>query len=423
MSAEEALPSDVDVVVLGTGLPESIIAAACARSGLSVLHLDRNDYYGGAWSSFHLQSITEWVDRMTKGMDAKPEPSDGNITLGEGEECVPIGRNRNVDNIHLQWHITEPDATESEQNGATESDHPVRSDVENNWRRFSIDLLPKVLLSRGAMVQVICDSEVSKYCEFKCVGRLLCLSANEDSVEGTLLNLQVVPCSRSEIFQSEAITMLEKRRIMKFLTSCMQWHQNPDEIDGWSDFAGKPFDDFIESRGITGNLKNFVTDAIGILRPNVIAKEGLEAVFRFMESVGRFGDSPFLWTLYGSGELPQCFCRLCAVFGGVYCLKQPLDALVLKENRVVAVITNGQRITCKHVIADFSYLPSRYLKNQERKHVVQRAVLLTNRSVLNDPQKEHISLLNLMRLDKDASPRLLEVGFEACAAPRGYCMF
>lgn len=34
-----------------------------------------------------------------------------------------------------------------------------------------------------------------------------------------------------------------------------------------------------------------------------------------------------------------------------------------------------------------------------------------------------ISLLNLMRLDMDASARLLEVGFEACAAPRGYCMY
>lgn len=45
MSGEEALPSDVDVVMLGTGLPESIIAAACARSGLSVLHLDRYFIY------------------------------------------------------------------------------------------------------------------------------------------------------------------------------------------------------------------------------------------------------------------------------------------------------------------------------------------------------------------------------------------
>lgn len=35
------LPEEFDVVILGTGLPECMIAAACARSGLNVLHLDR----------------------------------------------------------------------------------------------------------------------------------------------------------------------------------------------------------------------------------------------------------------------------------------------------------------------------------------------------------------------------------------------
>lgn len=37
----DKLPEDFDVVILGTGLPECMIAAACARSGLSVLQLDK----------------------------------------------------------------------------------------------------------------------------------------------------------------------------------------------------------------------------------------------------------------------------------------------------------------------------------------------------------------------------------------------
>ncbi|KTF74048.1 hypothetical protein cypCar_00042259, partial [Cyprinus carpio] len=39
--AAEDLPSQFDVVILGTGLTESVIAAACSRVGQSVLHLDR----------------------------------------------------------------------------------------------------------------------------------------------------------------------------------------------------------------------------------------------------------------------------------------------------------------------------------------------------------------------------------------------
>ena len=39
--------------------------------------------------------------------------------------------------------------------------------------------------------------------------------------------------------------------------------------------------------------------------------------FRFLLITNsRFGPTPFLWSMYGTGELTQAFCRLCAVFGG-----------------------------------------------------------------------------------------------------------
>lgn len=36
---------------------------------------------------------------------------------------------------------------------------------------------------------------------------------------------------------------------------------------------------------------------------------GVERAQRFLSSLGRYGNTPFLWPMYGSGELPQCFCR------------------------------------------------------------------------------------------------------------------
>lgn len=53
-------------------------------------------------------------------------------------------------------------------------------------------------------------------------------------------------------------------------------------------------------------------------------RDGLLAARRFLGSIGRYGSTPFLFPMYGCGEIPQCFCRLCAVFGGVYCLKRPI---------------------------------------------------------------------------------------------------
>ena len=37
--------------------------------------------------------------------------------------------------------------------------------------------------------------------------------------------------------------------------------------------------------------------------------QGLEQMKKFLSSLGRYGNTAFLWSLYGSGELPQSFCR------------------------------------------------------------------------------------------------------------------
>jgi len=46
-----------DVVVVGTGVTESIVSAAAARQGHSVLHIDPRDYYGGKWATL---SWNDW---------------------------------------------------------------------------------------------------------------------------------------------------------------------------------------------------------------------------------------------------------------------------------------------------------------------------------------------------------------------------
>lgn len=82
----DELGREFDVVVVGTGLPESILAAAATRADLSVLHLDRfppsasirqkstfrwcrNNFYGGAWASFNLQGLSDWAEKQGKGSD------------------------------------------------------------------------------------------------------------------------------------------------------------------------------------------------------------------------------------------------------------------------------------------------------------------------------------------------------------------
>eukprot|EP01135_Chromosphaera_perkinsii_P000162 Nk52_evm58s32 gene=Nk52_evmTU58s32 len=65
---------------------------------------------------------------------------------------------------------------------------------------------------------------------------------------------------------------------------------------------------------------------------NVNTKTGIELVQRYLFSVGRFGvvnNAAMLCPMYGSGEIPQAFCRMAAVYGSVYVLNAEITRLVV----------------------------------------------------------------------------------------------
>ena len=45
------------VIVLGTGLTECILSGLLSVEGKKVLHMDRNDYYGGGSASLNLTQV------------------------------------------------------------------------------------------------------------------------------------------------------------------------------------------------------------------------------------------------------------------------------------------------------------------------------------------------------------------------------
>merc|ERR1711939_620892 len=53
---EDIAPS-YDLVVLGTGLTECILSGVMSVKGKKVLHMDRNDHYGGESSSVNLETL------------------------------------------------------------------------------------------------------------------------------------------------------------------------------------------------------------------------------------------------------------------------------------------------------------------------------------------------------------------------------
>ena len=96
---------------------------------------------------------------------------------------------------------------------------------------------------------------------------------------------------------------------------------------------------------------------------------GLRRLYRHMNSIGRYGDTAFLCCKYGSGELAQAYCRMCAVWGGTYILRRSLQQIItcnkvqegveetVSSSHIEGVIdTAGSRINCTSLICNISYL-------------------------------------------------------------------
>ncbi|NXG77887.1 RAE1 geranylgeranyltransferase, partial [Baryphthengus martii] len=473
------LPSEFDVVVIGTGLPESIVAAACARSGQRVLHVDSRNYYGGNWASFSFSGLLSWIKENQQKTDINEECEDWKKLILDNEEAIPLSkRDKTIQHVEdfcfddqdLAEDVEEagalsklpvfgasgaegvarelekvcppaesvlaeaesqepeeavgsepasavegndpeitaekqsshnsalgdsapelgkPEATPSE-SSAQEPKKITYSQIVREGRRFNIDLVSKLLYSRGLLIDLLIKSNVSRYAEFKNATRILAF--REGKVEQ-------VPCSRADVFNSRQLTMVEKRMLMKFLTFCLDYEQHPDE---YQDYENSTFAQFLRTRKLTPSLQHFILHSIAMVsETDSSTLEGLQATKKFLQCLGRYGNTPFLFPLYGQGEIPQCFCRMCAVFGGIYCLRHSVQCLVVdkESGRCKAVVDHfGQRISANYFIVEDSYLSESTCKNVYYRQI-SRAVLITDQSVLNTDSEQQISILTVPPVD------------------------
>src|SRR4051812_36280943 len=72
--------------------------------------------------------------------------------------------------------------------------------------------------------------------------------------------------------------------------------------------------------------------------------------------MARYGKSPYIYPLYGLGELPQSFARLSAIYGGTYMLDKKIDEIVTGPNgEFIGVRSGDETVKAKQVIGDPSY--------------------------------------------------------------------
>lgn len=138
--------------------------------------------------------------------------------------------------------------------------------------------------------------------------------------------------------------------------------------------------DFLKHFGLDPSTWDFIGHAMALYSDEAYldlpALQLVQRIRLYAESLGRYGKSPFIYPLFGLGELPQAFARLSAVYGGTYMLNTPVDEIVRNEaGEAVGVKSGGQYARCKFIVGDPSYFPERVTKT---KRVVRAICILSH---------------------------------------------
>ncbi|KAK9677416.1 hypothetical protein RND81_11G141900 [Saponaria officinalis] len=294
------MDEEYDVIVLGTGLKECIISGLLSVDGLKVLHMDRNDYYGGASTSLNLNQL--W--KRFRGDEQPPE------SLGPSKE-------------------------------------------------YNVDMVPKFMMANEVLVRILIHTDVTKYLNFKAVDGSFVYNKNK---------IYKVPATDVEALKSPLMGLFEKRRARKFFIYVQDYEDNDPKSHEGLDLNQITARDLIKKYGLEDDTIDFIGHALALyLDDSYLDQPALDFVKRmklYAESLARFqGGSPYIYPLYGLGELPQGFARLSAVYGGTYMLNKPDCAVAFDDSgKAIGVSSEGETAKCKKVVCDPAYLPDKVRK-------------------------------------------------------------
>ncbi|KAI9243797.1 GDP dissociation inhibitor [Sporodiniella umbellata] len=394
---------DFDCIVLGTGLTESILAGAFSRSGKKVLHLDNQPNYGGNWGVFGFRELAQWcfdrngttdesakkvVDALQVEYDRQYASNFKNVHFEVQSALLTKDEIEEIERDFTSGTLTKESIILSAKAGDKELLKNFSSTLNSinsydtvyqmisfekllkSSKLYNIDTTPKLLNSREELVEVLIRSGVGRYLEFKSVDDLYIF-------DQSIKQLEKVPGSKEDIFTSKSISLIEKRKLMKFLTFAMEYKDN-------TEIEETIYRTFLEEKfKITGKLLEAIVYAIALIDRDASTKSGLDSTHKFVKSMGRFGKGAYLCTLYGgASEIAQAFCRVCAVYGGVYVLNTPIDRIQVDSSKkeCTSIITkDGSEYKCKFLVSSMNYVPVSLLPNQgEFGEWLHRAVVVTD---------------------------------------------
>jgi len=195
---------EYDVIVLGTGLKECVLSGLLATKGKKVLHLDRNEYYGGETASLNLSNL--WK-QFRPGQDPPQE----------------YGHNRD-------WNV---------------------------------DLIPKFIMANGKLVKMLLHTKVTKYLEWKCVDATYVAQHKKGGMfKKERMAIAKVPSNDTEAVKSNLMGLIEKKNFINFFRFVDE--ANLEDESTWKkrDLRAMPMEDLYKHYKLSGNTVDFVGHAV-----------------------------------------------------------------------------------------------------------------------------------------------------------------
>jgi len=294
------MDEDFDCIVLGSGLKECILRGILSVEGKKVLHMDRNDYYGGESASLNLNQLFE---KFYPGQ--KPPAS--------------LGASRD----------------------------------------YNVDLVPKFLMASGLMVKFLLKTNVTRYLEFQCVQNSY-VYKDRKIYRVPTTPMEVMASSLMGMFEKRRCAQFQQF-VQNYKQEDPKTHDGFDLTKRPMSDLYKKYGLDDNTQSFLGHAVALYTSDDYLSRP---ASETIDKINLYKDSLLQYGGiSPYIYPRYGLGELPQAFARLAAIYGGTYMLAKPIDKINYgPDGKVVSVTSEGETAKCKFVVGDPSYFPDKVKK-------------------------------------------------------------
>ncbi|XP_008222487.1 PREDICTED: rab proteins geranylgeranyltransferase component A 1-like [Prunus mume] len=351
-------PTTFDLIVIGTGIPGSVIAAAASAVGKTVLHLDPNPFYGSHFASLPPNDLTSFLNSHSTDHITTATINTTSIDSSLDHDYIAIDLKPRLLYSNIETAAYAPEIL------AKHCPREFTIDLGGPRLLFPADKATDLLMKSGLNLYVECG-----FLEFKNISEIFVCDES-----GQLRN---IPHSRIEMFKDRSLSLKEKSMLARFFKFLEQYLEASRGIGGDQEGSHNsesskiseedlesPFIDFINRMQLPPKIKLIIhciamvdcgQDDLEVCKSKLKTRDGLERLALYHSSRSSNAHGAWIYPEHGHGDLSAAFARRAAVKGCITALHTPVNAVLMDKDsgQYKGVrLASGQALFSHHLVLD-----------------------------------------------------------------------